>query len=143
MISLEAFKSATPPPIVTPSKSATLVALTASSTRYFLSSISISEEPPTEIVATLPIKEATRFFNWSFSKSDCDDLICSLIRLTLFLTAKLEPLPETIIVSICDTIIFLASPKTSILISSNLVLDTSVISFAPVRTAKSSITAFL
>ena len=44
-----------------PGHTAALTAATASSTRYFFSSISVSVAPPTLITATSPVKAAWRF----------------------------------------------------------------------------------
>ena len=52
LISLATFTNVTPPPGKIPSASAALVAATASSTRNFFSSISVSLTPPTLITAT-------------------------------------------------------------------------------------------
>ena len=53
----------TPPPATIPSERAARVADTASSTRYFFSSISGSVAPPTLMTATLPERAALRFSN--------------------------------------------------------------------------------
>ena len=58
LIALEALSKAVPPPTTIPSSRAALVANNASSTLSFLSLISISELPPTLIIATPPINLA-------------------------------------------------------------------------------------
>ncbi|MNI55613.1 hypothetical protein D3C73_1105740 [compost metagenome] len=83
LIAADKFTSVTPPPATIPSASAALVAATASSTRNFFSSISVSVAPPTLITATLPDSDATRLSNCSLSYSllacsDCE-LICSIL----------------------------------------------------------------
>ena len=55
--------SVTPPPGTIPSSRAALVAATASSTRYFFSSISVSVAPPTLITATRPSRAAARLLS--------------------------------------------------------------------------------
>ena len=61
--------SVTPPPGTIPSSSAALTAATASSTRNFFSSISVSVAPPTFITATLPLSEARLLSRFSLSYS--------------------------------------------------------------------------
>ena len=63
------FTKVTPPPATIPSAKAALVAATASSTRNFFSSISVSVAPPTLMTATLPLNAAARLSNCSFSYS--------------------------------------------------------------------------
>ena len=65
--SLARFTRVTPPPGTIPSSRAALVAATASSTRYFFSSISVSVAPPTLMTATRPSSAAARFSNCSVS----------------------------------------------------------------------------
>ena len=55
----EAYKSAQPPPVTTPSSTAALVAFKASSTLSFLSLTSTSVAPPTLITATPPANLAS------------------------------------------------------------------------------------
>ena len=64
---MNALIRAIPPPSTTPSANAALVANKASSTLSFFSLISISELPPTEIIATPPINLPNLSCNFSFS----------------------------------------------------------------------------
>ena len=107
------FTKVTPPPATIPSAKAALVAATASSTRNFFSSISVSVAPPTLMTATLPDSAAARLSNCSFSYSlealSDSDLI-SAIR---SLTPDGLPAPSMMVVSSLPTITLRAEPKTS------------------------------
>ena len=63
----EARTSATPPPTTTPSCTAARVACSASSTRSLRSFTSISEAPPTRMIATPPASFASRSCSFSLS----------------------------------------------------------------------------
>ena len=68
--SFEAWIYAEPPPAITPSSTAALVALRASSIRSLASFISVSVAAPTLITATPPANLASLSCNFSLSKSD-------------------------------------------------------------------------
>ncbi len=114
------------------------MAATASSTRNFFSSISVSVAPPTFITATLPSRLARRFSRSSLSNSLVASAICWLIWAMRALTAAGLPAPSIIVVSSLVTITFRAEPIASNSTSSKLIPCCSLITCAPVRMAMSS-----
>ena len=70
LIVFAAYNKAVPPPIIIPSSKAALVANNASSTLSFFSLISISELPPTLIIATPPISLPNLSCSFSFSNAE-------------------------------------------------------------------------
>ena len=88
-----------PPPATMPSSTAARVALSASSTRYFLSFISTSVAAPISTTATPPASFARRSCSFSRSKSDVVSAICFLSCATRAEICALSPAPSTIVVS--------------------------------------------
>ncbi len=102
--------SVTPPPGTIPSLSAAFTACTASSTRNFFSSISVSVAPPTLMTATLPDKAACRFSSCSLSYSLVAASACAAICLTRAVTSAGGPPPSIMVVSSLVTMTRRADP---------------------------------
>ncbi len=132
----------TPPPGTIPSARAALVAATASSTRNFFSSISVSDAPPTLMTATLPLNAAARLSYCSLSYSLVAFAACVVICTIRDSTSLCEPAPSIMVVSSFPTITFLADPITSSPTFSNVMPRSSEITCAPVSAAISASTSF-
>jgi len=137
-MSKAAFSRAIPPPGTIPSFKAALVAYIASSTLSFFSFNSTLELAPTRIIPTEPLSIASlcsnlRFINWFFS------------FFMLFLTDSTLSVRSSPISLVVSTVFLssvtenLASPSTSGWIRSKSSPNSSLITLAPVKKAKSSI----
>ncbi len=109
-----------PPPGITPSSTAAVVACKASSIFIFFSFNSVSVAAPTLITATPPDNFPSLFLKSSILYSLSSPFISDSICFILFSIADLLPCPSIITVSSFVTLIFFAVPKSSIFTSSIL-----------------------
>ncbi len=126
---------AVPPPEITPSSTAALVADRASSILNFFSFISVSVAAPTLITATPPANFAKRSWSFSRSKSDVSSSICLRITWTRSAISALSPPPSTIVVVSFVIITLPARPKSSTVTSSSSMPKSSAINVPPVKIA--------
>ena len=129
--------SATPPPGTIPSSSAACVAALASSSRAFRSFISVSVAAPQLICATPPANLANRSCNFSRSYSLSVTSISFRIWSARPLISSFLPAPPTTIVSSEVILIFLARPRSEILMLSSSIPRSLKTAVAVVRTAMS------
>ena len=134
---MRARMSAVPPPATMPSSTAARVADSASSMRCFFSLSSTSVAAPTLTTATPPASLARR--SWSFSRSQSESVssIARLIWATRPFTSSAEPAPSTMVVSSLVTMTRRALPSRSMVAFSSLRPISSLMTWAPVRTAMS------
>mmetsp|Transcript_109993 Transcript_109993/g.164555 ORF Transcript_109993/g.164555 Transcript_109993/m.164555 type:complete len:403 (+) Transcript_109993:227-1435(+) len=134
---IDARRSATPPPGTMPSSTAARVALRASTKRSLRSPTSTSDEPPTLITATPPDSFASRSCSFSFSYSEVVPSMVPRICSHLSLIASELPAPSSSTVSSLLTTTFFTEPRTEASALSSLRPRSSLISWAPVRIAMS------
>mmetsp|Transcript_72380 Transcript_72380/g.156547 ORF Transcript_72380/g.156547 Transcript_72380/m.156547 type:complete len:320 (+) Transcript_72380:173-1132(+) len=140
---LDARRSAVPPPGTMPSSRAAFVAQSASFRRSLVSFTSTSLAPPTLMTATPPESLASRSFILSFSYSEAEWSMESRMLSQRSLMAALSPAPSSMMVSSFVMVTVLQEPSWSRVMSSSLPPSSSLISSAPVRTARSLRIAFL
>mmetsp|Transcript_24675 Transcript_24675/g.64430 ORF Transcript_24675/g.64430 Transcript_24675/m.64430 type:complete len:451 (-) Transcript_24675:82-1434(-) len=133
----DANSSAVPPPGTIPSSSAAFVAFNASFSLSLTSLTSTSLAPPTLMTATPPLSFASLSFILSFSYSDVEASIASRISSQRSDILALSPAPSSRIVSSLPIVTVLAVPSWDSWTSSSLPPVSSLMSSAPVRTAKS------
>jgi len=134
--SLAHLNNAVPAHSTTPSSIADLVAFNESSILYLISCCSVSDEPPTLILAIFPLILPNLSFNFSILKGsfsfDNNAFILSILPETL-------PFPPVIIVYSFHTVTFLHVPVSSIVASSSDTASPSQTTVAPTRAAISCI----
>ena len=130
--------STTPPPGTMPSSRAARVAWRASSTRCFLSFISVSVAAPTLTTATPPASLARRSWSFSRSKSESVVSISALICLMRPLISSESPAPSMMVVASLETTTRRARPSWETWALASLRPISSLITSPPVRMAMSS-----
>mmetsp|Transcript_71100 Transcript_71100/g.169711 ORF Transcript_71100/g.169711 Transcript_71100/m.169711 type:complete len:290 (-) Transcript_71100:488-1357(-) len=125
-----------------PSSSAALVAFSASFRRSLVSFTSTSLAPPTLMTATPPLNLARRSFILSFSYSEVDASMPSLMLSHRSSILSFSPVPSRMTVLSLSMEMVLALPNWAKVASSSFPPSSSVISSAPVSTARSCRMAF-